>query len=101
MNGIAYHVCGSCGLAVYPERLLCSRCGNSTWERKTATRGVVEDATVVQRSIGASQPTDVRLGTVRLSAGPLVIARLVGDAIPGRRVTMRLHSGALEGVARR
>jgi len=60
-------VCEACGRAVFPVR------------REPVDSGVLE---------AAAQRGEVRVGAVRTSLGPLVIARVVGDAQPGDEVPL-------------
>jgi uncharacterized OB-fold protein len=72
-------VCGSCGRAVFPHLLLCPNCGSTGWRREPVDSGVLE--AVADRG-------EVRLGAVRTSSGPLVIARVDGDAKAGATVQL-------------
>jgi hypothetical protein len=57
-----------------------------------APDGLLEGATTVA---GAADAEPVTLGTVRTSAGPVVIARVFG-AQPGAAVALRVRDGVLE-----
>ncbi len=72
-------VCGSCGRAVFPERLLCPDCGGRDWREEPVERGVLE--AVADRG-------EVRVAAVRTPLGPLAIARLEGDAPAGAEVSL-------------
>jgi uncharacterized OB-fold protein len=72
-------VCGSCGRAVFPHRLLCPDCGGAGWRREPVDDGVLE--AVADRG-------DVRLGAVRTRSGPLVIARVDRDSKAGATVQL-------------
>jgi uncharacterized OB-fold protein len=72
-------VCGSCGRAVFPQLLLCPECGGTDWRREPVDAGVLE--AVADRG-------DVRVGAVRTPSGPLVIARVEGDAQAGATVQL-------------
>ena len=76
-------VCAACGRAAFPRRLLCPDCGGSEWRDELVDAGVLEAAT--QR--------DARVGAVRTSLGPLVIARLEVDARPGADVPLDEDGG--------
>jgi uncharacterized OB-fold protein len=65
--------CAGCGLHVFPERLRCFRCGAREFQAVAAGPGRVEERTALRRR-------GVRLGSVRLASGPVVIARLGEDA---------------------
>lgn len=84
--------CARCGLSAWPPPAMCSRCGSLEFAPEPAPGGTLEDAT---ESAGPDGP--VTLGTVRTSAGPVVIARVVG-ARPGAEVTLRVRDGAVEAT---
>jgi uncharacterized protein len=81
--------CASCGQAVWPARLLCPACHCADWEPIDAGEGALEELTEL-----SGQDGPYVLGTVRLDAGPVVIARCEG-AEPGERVRMQIENGAL------
>jgi uncharacterized OB-fold protein len=83
--------CRRCGTAWFPDRLRCPQCGGREWHRVPAGEGIVEEETSVRRP-PAPDGGLVRLGSVRLDAGPVVIARLEEDVGAGRYV--RLDAGA-------
>jgi uncharacterized OB-fold protein len=72
-------VCGECGRAVFPQRLLCPDCGARSWREAQAETGVIE--AIADRG-------DVRLGTIRTALGPLAIVRVKGDAREGVEVSL-------------
>jgi uncharacterized OB-fold protein len=74
--------CGGCGLHLFPERLRCPRCGGVRFDRVPAGPGRVEEQTRLRDG--------VRLGSVRLDAGPVVVARLEGD--PSGEVILEQHA---------
>jgi uncharacterized OB-fold protein len=67
--------CERCGTSAFPDRLWCPRCGADELRHRPAGPGRVEEETTLRRS---AEP--VRLGTVRLDSGPLVVARLATEA---------------------
>jgi uncharacterized OB-fold protein len=73
------YVCGSCGHAVFPRRLLCPRCGTRDWREEPVESGTLE---------GLADRGEVKLGAVRVASGPLVIARVEGDPQPGSDVAL-------------
>ena len=78
-------VCLSCGSYVFPPRALCPTCGAADWRSESRDRGVVEEVTVANGVVIAS---------VRLQAGPLIVARVDGGAAAGDSVLVRLDDGA-------
>lgn len=79
MSRFEVYVCGACGRAVFPERLLCPGCGAREWRREPVETGTLE---------AAAERGEVRVGAVRTPLGPLAIARVEGDAEPGSEVRL-------------
>jgi uncharacterized OB-fold protein len=73
--------CARCGTSAFPDRLWCPACGAGEFRHAAAGPGRVEEETALRRS---AEP--VRIGTVRLEAGPLIIARLASDTGAGTHV---------------
>lgn len=73
MSELQIFRCTACGVHLFPERLRCPRCGAWEFEAVAAGPGRVEERTTLRRG-------GVRLGSVRLASGPVVIARLGEDA---------------------
>jgi uncharacterized protein len=92
--GVPICICGACGHAVFPPRLLCPGCGASEWREEVAERGVVEEVTEALFRV-RSEPVTRRLASVRTEVGPVVIARLLDDAEPGAAVSLALSDGAV------
>jgi hypothetical protein len=53
---------------------------------------------MLRRLAGSEIAQPVRLGSLRLELGPVLIARLAGTAQVGDRVSIRVHDGALEAM---
>jgi uncharacterized OB-fold protein len=85
--------CQRCGTHAFPDRLWCPRCGAVELRHVPAGPGGVEEDTTLRRLL-AHEP--VRLGTVRLQAGPFVIARLPTETGAGTQVRLeRAPTGAI------
>ena len=78
--------CNKCGTTWFPERLRCSICGSVDFKRIPAGEGEVEQKTTVRAG--------VRLASVRLDAGPIVIARLNETTKTGARVRLEQDATA-------
>jgi uncharacterized protein len=86
-------VCSTCGQRVFPERLLCPRCGANDWRSEEVSEGVVEETTLLRRAPGGPPAEPVPLGTVRLEGGVLVVARLEATMRPGASVRLEYRDG--------
>jgi len=82
-------VCESCGRAVFPHRLLCPECGGAAFRDEPVESGTLEDF---------ADRGEVRIGVVRVAAGPLLIARIEGP--PQRGATVALDEDGAVPVAR-
>jgi uncharacterized protein len=89
--------CANCGHAIWPPRLGCPVCGAADWNQVDSPTGVLEDATEAPGYDG----NPVRLGTVRLAAGPPAVAAIEGDAKPGDAVELELIDGGLHARPQR
>ncbi|MGH2874344.1 MAG: Zn-ribbon domain-containing OB-fold protein [Solirubrobacteraceae bacterium] len=85
--------CEACGAGLFPERLRCARCGGLRLVAAAAGPGAVEQETVLPRSPDRQQPGPIRLGSVRLAAGPVVIARLGEGVRAGAGVRLSRDAG--------
>jgi uncharacterized OB-fold protein len=83
MTELEIQRCERCGTSAFPDRLWCPGCGAGELRHAPAGPGRVEEETTLRRS---AEP--VRLGTVRLDSGPLVIARLATAAETGTQVRL-------------
>jgi NAD(P)-dependent dehydrogenase (short-subunit alcohol dehydrogenase family)/uncharacterized OB-fold protein len=86
-------VCADCAAVIYPPRDACPRCLSSRLPfRDVDNRGTLLAETTIRTS------TDVyfrermpwRIGTVRLDAGPSIVAHLHGDLQEGQRTRLAL-----------
>ena len=87
----ALQCCEDCGAVQYPPRDACVRClgARLPW-RDVASGGVVAAETTVRISADPSfnAKLPLRIGIVKLDAGPAVITFLGDGAIAGARVRM-------------
>jgi uncharacterized OB-fold protein len=83
MTELEIQHCERCGTSAFPDRLWCPGCGAPELQHAPAGPGRVEEETTLRR---AAEP--VRLGTVRLDSGPMVIVRLATDAGAGTQVRL-------------
>ena len=87
MTELQIQRCEACGTNAFPDRLWCPGCGAVTLHHVPAGPGRVEEETALRRS---AEP--IRLGTVRLEAGPVIIARLATGAQAGTPVRLERTS---------
>lgn len=92
MTGLA--VCTACGRAAFPPPSWCAACGGDGWREEELGAGTVEETTFLRRAPGRRLDHAVRMGSVRLDVGPVVIARLLPGASAGVRVWLELDGGA-------
>jgi uncharacterized OB-fold protein len=93
MSGIDVCVCAACGHAVFPYRALCPACGARSWRRERVHGGVIEERTAIRHRIGVTRRVSVPVASVGTDAGPVVVARLLGDAFAGDRVELLERGG--------
>lgn len=90
MSELRIQSCRRCGAGFFPDRLRCPRCGARSWTRIRAGEGEIQDQTELRRQPRA-QEKRIRLGSVGLDAGPVVIARLGDRAETGNRVRLEMN----------
>jgi uncharacterized protein len=93
VSGLPVSICSACRQVVFPARVLCPRCGGSDWETGEVDEGVLEDVTAVRRVPGGELPEPIQLGAVRITGGPVVVARLEPGADPGTPVSVEYLDG--------
>lgn len=91
MNGLV--VCAACARSAFPAPAWCAGCGGGHWREEELGAGTVEETTFVRRAPGRTLQHAVRLGSVRLDVGPVVVARLLPGAASGARVWLELDDG--------
>ena len=88
--GIYIQQCKSCLTHHYPNALMCSECHSRDFMTDEIEHGVVEECTV-QRGF-----PDLAFASVRVVRNLVVVARTEGEAVPGERVSLAEHGGAVE-----
>ena len=89
----ALQVCLDCNTVIYPPRDACPSCLSARLPFRDVARGGTLIAETTLRT--STEPyfrerTPWRVGTVKLDAGPVVVAHLHGDAVEGGRVRLEL-----------
>jgi NAD(P)-dependent dehydrogenase (short-subunit alcohol dehydrogenase family)/uncharacterized OB-fold protein len=101
----ALQVCLDCNTVIYPPRDACPSCLSARLLfRDVANGGVLVAETTVQTSTDPyfRERTPWRVGSVKLDAGPVVVAHLHADTAEGQRVRMEFkldRSGAAVALA--
>jgi NAD(P)-dependent dehydrogenase (short-subunit alcohol dehydrogenase family)/uncharacterized OB-fold protein len=86
--------CADCATVQYPPRSVCTACLSHRLEwRETGGAGDLIAATVLHHSneLYYRARVPIRLGTVKLDAGPVVLAHLHRDCVAPARVHVRAH----------
>ena len=101
----ALQVCLDCSAVIYPPRDACPSCLSARLPFRDVDRGgTLVAETTVQTSTDPyfRERTPWRVGTVKLDAGPVVVAHLHGDAVEGGRVRLEFKldkSGSAVAIA--
>jgi NAD(P)-dependent dehydrogenase (short-subunit alcohol dehydrogenase family)/uncharacterized OB-fold protein len=101
----ALQICDDCSKAIYPPRDACPHCLGARLPFRDvdpAGRLVAETTVRISTDPYFRERTPWRVGTVKLDAGPILVAHLHGDVVEGARVRMALKldkSGAAIVIA--
>jgi uncharacterized OB-fold protein len=101
VNGVAAGACGACGWRGFPVPEWCPRCGSDAVRVALAWGGTVEETTILRHAPGRTLPGPVRIGSVRLAGGGVVIARLDPAVGEGSRVLLVDDAGTIRARAAR
>jgi uncharacterized OB-fold protein len=93
--------CERCGHVTYPPRILCPVCAGSSFRRRQADSGVVDEVTTrrpvfTRRRLPSGDwldESETRLGTVRTDAGPRIVVRVAEGVQRGDRVALHAQAG--------
>ena len=92
-SGVTVSRCRACGWRGLPARLRCPACGGEQTQVVKARRGTLLDTTTLERAPGGlARP--VRVGSVRLQGGGVLIARIEGDVAEDDTVRLTSDGGA-------
>jgi NAD(P)-dependent dehydrogenase (short-subunit alcohol dehydrogenase family)/uncharacterized OB-fold protein len=89
----ALQVCADCGTVVYPPRDACPVCLSARLPYQNVDNGgilIAETTVRISTDPYYRERTPWRVGTVKLDAGPVLVAHLHGDAVEGARVRLAL-----------
>ena len=88
ISGVDIQKCRVCAEVHFPAHLSCAKCGAMDFETISTQQGILEQITVLNRRVGATDAEPVCIGLVRTEAGPLLIARINGNLPINTRVTL-------------
>ena len=91
-RGASVSRCEHCGWTGMPPRDWCPVCARNCVREARVRFGRVEQATIVRKGISGSP---VRLGSVRLDGGGVVLARLDAGVGQGQRARLEDEGGAV------
>jgi uncharacterized OB-fold protein len=86
--GVTIWRCKACGVAFFPERLLCPRCHGYEWQQDRIHEAVVEEVSTIRHMIGATDWTPRRIASVRTSEGLRITVGLRDDSGPGAAIAL-------------
>ena len=92
--------CDGCGKAVFPERLICSKCHGSSFRRDTARTAQVEEISMIHHMIGQENWEKRRIASVLTDAGCRITAGLLDDLGVGDQIDLFEEDGAPFGRAK-
>lgn len=79
--------CDACGATAFPPPLLCPACASENLHAFPVQRGVL---------VACTEYLGTKVGTVRTALGPVVVARIHGDAVIGAPVALVCDDGVPE-----
>jgi len=100
-RGVTIWRCRACGVAFFPERLLCPRCHGHDWERTQVHEAVVEEVSTIRHMIGASDWTPRRIASVRTTDGQRITVGVRDESGPGTVIALFEEGSAPYGEAKR
>ena len=86
--------CVQCDHRMFPVRFLCPKCHGNEFEAEVCASGVVTELT--RSALSGEEAGIYMLATVASDAGPLLIARVLDEAVQrGDRVALVLRDGGI------
>jgi uncharacterized OB-fold protein len=98
--GVTICRCQACGVAYFPERLLCPRCHGDAWAEEQVHEAVVEEVAVIRHMIGQTDWQPRRIANVRTAAGNPMTVGLLDESGPGATIALFQDDGAPFGKAK-
>jgi uncharacterized OB-fold protein len=98
-SGVVAFRCTGCGAIYFPPRLMCARCGGSTFAEARVTEAVIEEITIVRHVLGQKDWGPRRLANVRTPEGLRLTVGLRDESGPGDRIVLEQDGTAPFGRA--
>ena len=98
--GVGIWRCRSCGVAYFPQRLLCPRCHGQDFEPDTIHEAVVEEVSVIRHMIGETDWKPRRIANVRAANGLCFTVGLSDESGPGTVIALFQDGTAPFGQAK-
>jgi uncharacterized OB-fold protein len=100
-RGVAVWRCTGCGVAFFPQRLLCPRCHGDAFEPDRILAAVVEEVSTIRHMLGQADWQPRRIASVRTSDGLCLTVGLTDDSMPGTVIELFEEETAPFGAARK
>ena len=97
-TGVGIWRCKGCGIAVFPQRLLCPHCHGQDFTEERVDEGVVEEISVIRHMIGQADWKPRRIANVRTRGGPSMTVGLRDEPGEGTVVELSQEEGAPYGI---
>jgi hypothetical protein len=99
-TGVTIFRCRGCGIALFPQRLLCPSCHGEEFDAAQVYEGVVEEIAVIRHMIGRENWQPRRIANVRTMGGPMLTVGLRDEAAEGTLIELFQEEGAPFGRAK-
>jgi uncharacterized OB-fold protein len=98
--GVTIFRCTKCRAGFFPERLLCPRCHNETFETDRVHEAVVEEVSIIRHMLGQENWQPRRIANVRTSDGQSMTVGLRDESEPGATIELFEEDEAPFGQAK-
>ena len=98
-DGVTIWRCNGCGVAFFPQRLLCPRCHGHAFTADRVYEATVEEVSVIRHMIGQTDWTPRRIAAVRTADGQRITVGLRDESGPGTAIVLFEEDGAPFGEA--
>jgi len=98
-SGVTIWRCKACGVAYFPERLLCPCCHGHEWAEDRVYQAVVEEVSTIRHMIGQTDWQPQRIASIRTADGQLITVGLRDESGPGTVIELFEEDKAPYGKA--